>query len=197
MTQEVVIPHWVPRRARAAYFAAALVADERGEVIGGQATLRELLDIKNASHLCDSLGFLEEARLFVLVLSPFASIERRCEICGDAPTKLRGAKTCAQCLQGPVRRAWQADVMEIWRRGKIAGRTDSAIIQAAYNKVRRVDSEGVSHVIPRWGRAEEGQKGSGSGAGEGLVVAMVDMGLLSDDWLRVARLARGGNEGED
>ena len=44
------LPRDLPRRARAAFFAAALVADEHGEVTGGMARLRDGALIAHLGH---------------------------------------------------------------------------------------------------------------------------------------------------
>lgn len=203
---DVLIPSWLPRSSRTAYFAAALVADEKGEVQGGQATLQAILGYTNRGHVCRALDACEEAklikrvgtsrgqRLFVLVLMPFSSSEKLCETgCGDKVGTLRGSKRCPTCLQGQ-RREWKGQVLDIWREAMRQGLSDGAFLTRAHNKVRRVDAEGVSHAISLWGRAEDGVQGSGSGAGESLVSACVEMGILDDEWLTRARRARNGDE---
>jgi len=127
-----------------------------------------------------------------------------CEVCGDEPSKMRGARRCPRCNQGK-RREWKAQVMgivhEAWRSGVT---DDSLIIQRCYNTVRRVDTDGVMHAIPRWGRVSDeggagGRDGGDGAASEGLVPAMVEMGLIDESWLDTAKRARRGghDEGEE
>lgn len=207
------------RAARLALFALQLNCDEEtGEFTGGTHNGKEETATARLARICGwyseaaayaALATLEKhrmihrsghgkrRRLFVVLSGSLlhAGEFPRCEICGEERQKIRGAKTCAACLQGPVRRGWKAQALEIWRLGKLRGDTDSAIVYAAHNKVRRVDADGVKHAIPLWGRSEEGVAGSGSGAGESLVAAMIEMGLLDESWATVARHGRRGEEG--
>jgi hypothetical protein len=172
-------------------------ANERLAEAAGVTTrqLRANLDELEGYRLIARVGFTRGQRLWVLTVDVLGkSATRLCETgCGDPVSTLRGSKRCPTCLQGQ-RRDWKGQVLDIWREAKRQGLTDGQFLTRAHNKVRRVDAEGVTHAIPLWGRAEDGVQGSGSGAGESLICACVEMGILSDEWVTRARRARNGDD---
>lgn len=204
------IPRDLSRPARTALFAICLNCNEEtGEVEATDeftpqqlialwcgwekrdSTIAAITELE-AHRLVCRVGRTRGQALFLLVLAQKGRTV--CEVCGGKAFGLRGARYCATCTQGR-RREWKGEVLEVWRRGKIAGLHDSAIIQRAYNKVRRIDADGVEHVIPRWGRTSDeggggGRTGGDGASSEGLIPAMVEMGLIGDEWLDLAKKAR-------
>ncbi len=202
------LPRNLSRPARAALFAMRLKCDSQtGEVEAHDGMTpqqriakwcgwddrqtRDVIAELEAARLVKRVGRTRGQSLFLLVLrQKSAGI---CEVCTAPVAKLDGARRCAAHLQFQ-RREWKADVLEIWRKGKLAGRSDSWIVQACYTTVRRKDGDGVLHVIPRWGRVDDTQGSGSGGASEGLIPAMVDMGILPAEWLKLCELARAGGE---
>ncbi len=213
MTRDVVIPRTLSRRARAAYFAAALVANDEGVVEGGQTTLMLLLDLTDQKHLRGALDELEAARLVVrvgntskqvvrvLVLSAF-SPPSCCEVCGAEPAKLRGAKRCPACIQ-VKRREWKADLIRIWMKGKTMGWSDEKIAYTAHARIRRTGIDGVPRSIPLWGGVPNGTSTHGKAkqretqGEESIVNAGVALGLFPESLAQFAAYARDGDSRSD
>lgn len=176
------------------------MADENGEVPGGQETIRALLGDVERKHVIAALDDLERdrlikrvghtrgQRLFVLVLVPFSSDadQRRCEVCEEPVARMRGAKRCPKCIQ-IQRREWKSELLTIWRNGQRQGWSDDKIAFTAHVRLKR----------PLWGYAEDGVQGSGSGSGEGIVPALVEMGLVDASMMERARFARRGGEPDE
>jgi ribosomal protein L32 len=154
------------------------------------AAFRALLELETHGFVMRE-GKTSRARLYVLIhdLALFRtqapSVENACE-CGEPKSAIRGAKTCPKCLQA-YRRAWKGDALEMWRTGKAKKWGDMKIAHHISLRLNR----------PLWGRAEEGVQGSGSGDGEGVIPALVTLGVFPEEMMTLARRARSGDEGED
>ena len=199
--REYALPRGLSRRALTVYAFAALICDEVGVVPGGQAALAECLQHSDRTKVWQAVEELEQRRvmkrigkgpaqrLVLVVMLPFRhTSESLCETCGIRPKqRIRGAKECATCLQAIGRRIWKAEAVELWAKGVQRGDSDWKIAYAIHATTKR----------PLWGRSEEGEQGSGSGEGEGVIPAMIAMGLFPEDMMRAARNARKGDDLDD
>jgi hypothetical protein len=160
-------------------YVAALLGYEEPESKRARAIVAEL----ESYRLVRRVGHTTAQRIFLLVLRESVSGDG-CEICGQPRATLRGARRCPRCVQ-LQRREWKGEALELWRSLAGRGRSDMNIAWHISKRLNR----------PLWGRSEDGEQGSGSGDGEGVIPALVELGVFPQSMLEVARLARaGGNE---
>ncbi len=179
-----------------------LADDETGEVLGAddetplqlvgrlcgvdeESNVRKVMAELEAHRLIARIGRTSRMRLFVLVLGSIQPEDNKCSTCWATKAKLRGSKQCPKCIQ-IGRRSWKGDALELWRIGKSKGWSDMRIAMHMHARLDR----------PLWGRAEDGVAGSGSGEGEGVIPAMVALGVFPAELLDLCRAARRGDEGE-
>lgn len=139
-------------------------------------------------RLVARVGSGKDQRIFVLCLGSARSREQEtaCKMCPRDAAGLKGSDVCAACRQ-IERRLWKGEALEIWRKCKRLGFSDEKIAYTVHARLKR----------PLWGKAEEGVKGSGSGDGEGVIPALVALGVFPRDMLRNAERARAGEDGEE
>lgn len=77
--------------------------------------------------------------------------------------------------------------MDIWQTGAAEGLADMAIAYRIHVATGRT----------LWGSSIEGEQGSGTGSGEGVIPAMVELGLFPPSMLEYAKRARRGGGASD
>lgn len=180
------LPRDLSRRARAAFLAGALVADEHGEVPGGMVGLRACLGHEDRSGAARAVTELERRRLARRMgAGPatrlFLALGRvraaACESCGSPSSTGRWCARCKQALRSD--RAWHGAAIA------------AAVHQLATTGVVQPMAISVRVGRPLWRNARDVDSDDGGA----VVPLLVEHGLLGPEWMQRARCAQHGDEG--
>jgi len=188
--------------ASALALAAAVFAETSGvpmtrgrwlEVPGGADAVIRALGLSDRKWAMKTVKSLEdsgvcrrvETRLFARVREFYTPSCKLCELCDAGVSKLDGSRYCPSCNQ-LRRRDWKGLALDMWLELKAKGWGNMKIANHIAQRLKR----------SMWGYAEGGVQGSGSGDGEGVIPALVAMGVFPDAMLKICERARAGEEVE-
>jgi hypothetical protein len=197
------IPSGLPRAWLTCLYAAIVVADETGEVPGGQSTLARMLDIADRNHLRGTIAELEalgymvrfgrpKGRRVAVVVTRLlprdpATGLRRCRNCPRPIRAIPNSTTCGTCQAAIARhdRKWKPIAFQIWADGQSKRESEATIVYRIH----------AATNWPIWTRRDGGHAEWGA---EGIVDWMMRDGMISDPvWRRRANAFASGLDGED